>query len=58
MPVAERLAQDPAELGLTIARGKARGSDGLAHPGACRASHGTPVGVLGTGVDAIYPKEK
>jgi DNA processing protein len=55
--VAERLGHDLAERGLTIVSGMARGIDSLAHQGACRASHGAPVGVLGTGVDVIYPKE-
>src|SRR6202162_4027192 len=43
--------------GLTIVSGMARGIDSLSHQGACRASQGAPVGVLGTGVDVIYPKE-
>src|SRR6202045_3660502 len=55
--VAERLGHDLAERGLTIVSGMARGIDSLSHQGACRASHGAPVGVLGTGVDVIYPKE-
>jgi DNA processing protein len=57
MQVAERLGHDLAERGLTIVSGMARGVDSLAHQGACRATHGAPVGVLGTGVDVIYPKE-
>jgi DNA processing protein len=55
--VAERLGHDLAERGLTIVSGMARGIDSLAHQGACRATHGAPVGVLGTGVDVVYPKE-
>ncbi len=55
--VAERLGHDLAARGLTIVSGMARGIDSLAHQGACRAPHGAPVGVLGTGVDVIYPKE-
>jgi DNA processing protein len=55
--VAERLGRDLAERGLTIISGMARGIDSSAHQGACRASHGGTVGVLGTGVDVIYPKE-
>src|ERR1700693_2683513 len=43
--------------GLTVVSGMARGIDSSAHSGACRASHGATVGVLGTGVDVIYPKE-
>ena len=55
--VAERLGRDLAERGLTIVSGMARGIDSSAHQGACQASHGATVGVLGTGVDVIYPKE-
>jgi DNA processing protein len=55
--IAERLGHDLAARGLTIVSGMARGIDSLAHQGACRAVHGSPVGVLGTGVDVIYPKE-
>jgi DNA processing protein len=55
--VAERLGRDLAEHGLTIVSGMARGVDSSAHQGACKASHGATVGVLGTGIDVIYPKE-
>ena len=55
--VAERLARDLAERGLTIVSGMARGVDSCAHQGACKASRGATVGVLGTGVDLMYPKE-
>src|SRR6202166_4315007 len=55
--VAERLGRHLAERGLTIVSGMARGIDSSAHHGACQASHGATVGVLGTGVDVIYPKE-
>ena len=55
--VAERLGHDLAERGLTIVSGMARGIDSLSHQGACRATHGATVGVLGTGVDVVYPKE-
>src|ERR1700676_1500881 len=55
--VAERLGRDLAARGLTIVSGMARGIDSSAHHGACQASQGATVGVLGTGVDVIYPKE-
>ena len=55
--VAERLGRDLAERGLAIVSGMARGIDSSAHQGACRATHGHPIGVLGTGVDVVYPKE-
>src|SRR5580692_2955457 len=40
----------PTPYGMQVA-------ERLGHEGACRATHGAPVGVLGTGVDVIYPKE-
>jgi DNA processing protein len=55
--VAERLGKDLAEHGLTIVSGMARGIDSSAHQGACKALQGATVGVLGTGVDVMYPKE-
>jgi DNA processing protein len=55
--VAERLGRDLAARGLTIVSGMARGIDSSAHHGACQASNGATVGVLGTGVDVVYPKE-
>jgi DNA processing protein len=55
--VGERLAHDLAERGLAIVSGMARGIDSSAHHGACRATHGAAIGVLGTGIDVIYPKE-
>ncbi len=55
--VAERLGRDLAERGLTVVSGMARGVDSSAHQGACKASQGATVGVLGTGVDVVYPKE-
>lgn len=55
--VAERLGRDLAERGLVIVSGMARGIDSSAHHGACQASRGATIGVLGTGVDVIYPKE-
>ena len=55
--IAERLARDLAEHGLIVASGLARGIDSSAHRGACAASRGGTIGVLGSGIDVIYPKE-
>ena len=55
--IAERLARDLAERGLVIVSGLARGVDSSAHRGACAASRGATVGVLGCGIDVVYPKE-
>jgi DNA processing protein len=55
--MAERLARDLAERGLVIVSGVARGIDSSAHKGACAAARGITVGVLGNGIDVVYPKE-
>lgn len=53
---AEMLARELASRGITIVSGLARGIDTAAHRGAL-AANGATVGVLGTGLDIIYPKE-
>ena len=55
--IAERLGRDLAERGLAIVSGMARGIDSSAHQGACKATRGAAIGVLGTGIDVVYPKE-
>lgn len=55
--IAERVARDLANRGLVIVSGLARGIDSSAHRGACTAARGATVGVLGCGIDVIYPKE-
>ena len=58
--ITERLARDLAERGLGIVSGLARGIDSSAHrgrDGANSASRGVTIGVLGCGVDVVYPKE-
>ena len=54
--MAERLACDLAARGLVIFSGLARGIDAAGHRGAI-AAKGRTVGVFGTGVDVVYPKE-
>lgn len=54
--MAERLAYDLAQRGVVIASGLARGIDASSHKGALAAT-GATIGVLGSGVDVVYPKE-
>jgi DNA processing protein len=55
--MAERLARDLCDRGLVIASGLARGIDACAHKGALRSASGATIGVLGCGIDVVYPKE-
>lgn len=55
--MAEKLARDLADRGLVIVSGLARGIDSCAHKGGLRSLTGAAIGVLGCGIDVIYPKE-
>lgn len=58
--MAERISRDLADRGLMILSGLARGIDSSAHKGAlasARAAQGTTIGVLGTSIKVVYPKE-
>ena len=55
--MAERISKDLAERGLVICSGLARGIDACAHKGALAATRGGTIGVLGCGIDVVYPKE-
>jgi DNA processing protein len=54
--MAERLGRDLAARGLVIVSGLARGIDASAHRGALNAN-GKTIGILGCGIDVVYPKE-
>jgi len=55
--MAERLAKDLADRGLVIVSGLARGIDASAHRGALNSQVGQTIGVLGSGIDVVYPRE-
>jgi len=57
MEVAERLARELAERGITVVSGLAEGIDTAAHVGALAASTGRTIAVLGSGLGAIHPRE-
>lgn len=54
--VTARLAEDLARRGVAVVSGMARGVDTAAHQGAL-AGEGKTVGVLGCGIDVVYPPE-
>ncbi len=53
---AERIAMGLSQRGITLVSGLARGVDSSAHQGALTAG-GRTIGVLGCGIDIIYPPE-
>jgi len=55
--MAERLGRDLADRGLVVTSGLARGIDASAHRGALASVAGATIGVLGCGIDVVYPKE-
>ncbi|HKS82912.1 MAG TPA: DNA-processing protein DprA [Candidatus Acidoferrales bacterium] len=55
--MAERLGRDLADRGIVVTSGLARGIDASAHKGALSSQTGATIGVLGCGIDVVYPKE-
>ncbi len=56
LSVTAKFARELAEQGVTIVSGLAMGVDAAAHKGALQVS-GATVGVLGCGIDLVYPAE-
>ncbi len=54
--IAEEIATELSSVGVTIVSGLARGIDTSAHQGALKEK-GKTIGVLGCGIDIIYPRE-
>jgi DNA processing protein len=54
--VARELGCDLAVAGVSVVSGLALGVDGAAHAGALGADAGPPVGVVGSGLDVVYPR--
>lgn len=55
LAAASRIGEELAAHGVVVVSGLARGVDSAAHRGALR--QGRTIGVLGSGVDRIYPRE-
>jgi DNA processing protein len=53
--VAFELGRDLAATGVSVVSGLALGIDGAAHRGALAAEAAPPIGVVGSGLDIVYP---
>ncbi len=54
LSVAGRVAEGLAERGISVISGLAQGIDGAAHEATLRVG-GRPIGVIGTGINRVYP---
>ena len=54
--VARQFARELSEAGVGVVSGLALGIDGAAHEGAVAAGAAPPVGVVGSGLDVVYPR--
>jgi len=55
LKAAQKISMDLAKRGVGVVSGLARGIDASAHSG-CLRGEGFTIGVLGTGIDVVYPK--
>lgn len=53
--MAVELGRDLAAAGVAVVSGLAAGIDGAAHRGALAAAAAPPIGVVGSGLDVVYP---
>ena len=56
--VAFELGHDLSKAGVSVVSGLASGIDGAAHRGALAASVAPPIGVVGSGLDVVYPPQQ
>lgn len=56
LDLAHEFGRDLAEAGVRVVSGLALGIDGAAHRGALSVDGAPPIGVVGSGLDHIYPK--
>jgi DNA processing protein len=54
--VARQLGRELSEAGVVVVSGLAVGIDGAAHDGALAGGGAPPVGVVGSGLDVVYPR--
>lgn len=52
--IAENIAKGLVERGISVISGLAKGIDAAAHE-ATLSAHGRPIGVIGTGINRVYP---